>query len=109
MRLAALLAVAASLVAAQSSVYVPGPVDENPGAALVNIGAGVDGYTTYVIDGGQNSFPPLAAVIVSPADLPRSIARTVTLQENAQSAVMTQYGTDGLPVVYNCALGPDAQ
>lgn len=52
MRLAALLAVAASLVAAQSSVYVPGPVDESPGAALVNIGAGVDGYTTYVIEGG---------------------------------------------------------
>jgi len=35
--------------------------------------------------------------------------KTVTLQENAQSAIMTQYGTDGLPVVYNCALGLDAQ
>lgn len=83
-RLLALFAAAASLVAAQSSVYVPGPADEVPGAALVNIGAGVDGYTTYLIDGA-------------------------TLQANADSAIMTQFGVDGLPTVYNCALGADAQ
>lgn len=44
----------------------------------------MDGYTTYLIEG-------------------------VTLQENSASAIMTQYDTNGVPVVYNCALGPDAQ
>ena len=48
-----LIAAASSLVAAQSSVYVPGQVDDTPGASIINIGAGVDGYTTYIIDGGK--------------------------------------------------------
>lgn len=52
MRLLALFASASALVAAQSSVYIPGPVDDTPGAALVEVGAGADGYTTYVIEGG---------------------------------------------------------
>jgi len=51
MRLLTLLTAAASLVAAQ--VYVPGPVDDTPGAAIASVGAGVDGYTTYVIEGGM--------------------------------------------------------
>lgn len=50
-RILTLVALASSLVAAQ--VYVPGPVDDTPGAAMVTMGAGADGYTTYVIEGGQ--------------------------------------------------------
>lgn len=34
---------------------------------------------------------------------------TVTLQENAASAIMTQYDAQGIPAVYNCVLGADAQ
>lgn len=38
-----------------------------------------------------------------------TLQSTVTLQENAQSAMMTQYDVNGVPTVYNCALGVDAQ
>lgn len=47
-----LLLTVVKTIHAQESVYVPGPVDDTPGANLVQIGAGVDGYTTYLIEGG---------------------------------------------------------
>lgn len=111
-RLLTIVALASSLVAAQA--YVPGPVDDTPGAALVTMGAGVDGYTTYVIEGGA-----LISLILLLYDSVSIVGGdetdcgmhtlTVTLQENSASALMTQYNTQGIPVVYNCALGADAQ
>merc|ERR1712093_52223 len=80
-RLAAILALASSALA-QTSVYVPGDVDELPGASISVVATGVDGFTTYDISG-------------------------VTLAENAQSAVMTEYGTLGA-TAYACQLGADA-
>ncbi|CAD6588390.1 MAG: hypothetical protein CYPHOPRED_004375 [Cyphobasidiales sp. Tagirdzhanova-0007] len=76
--------VVASLVSSVlAQVYVPGPIEDTPGASLSTVGAGTDGFTTYVVEG-------------------------VTLAENAASVLMSQFAEIG-EVVYACALGVDNQ
>ena len=110
-RLLTLVALASRLVFAQ--VYVPGQIEDTPGAAMVTMGAGVDGYTTYVINGGESrahlSWSSLRLLHCSGQQLTWNCFKPVTLQENAASAVMTQYDAQGIPAVYNCVLGADAQ
>lgn len=38
---------------AQQSVYVPGQIDDTPGASLQPLGVGPDGLTSYLIEGGK--------------------------------------------------------
>lgn len=62
---------------------MPGNADETPGVAVSLVGVGADGLSTY--DVGYPGQPG------------------VTLAENAQQAVLTQYTPQGA-VVYNCQL-----